>query len=195
MIEETTKKSNVSSCIHNMSAPSRTVVKVKPLGRSRSRELYFVPCGFREVYRLNIETVYSVYFPSIKSWPCASQEAAIRRFLALAHLASGIVDEVNLDYAINLPLTSKEKMRDEALEIVTNFDPLEYGLPSAAVVISINPEAKPVNLSPREALAVSSRISNNLFLASHSPYAFISDRPKPFALIVPDSSESKGNTL
>ena len=193
-MEELSEKSNVSSCLHNMSAPPRTVVKVKPLGRSRSRDLYFVPCGFREVFRLNIEAVYSAHFPPIKSWPCELEEAAIRRFLALAHLASGTVEEVNLEYALGLPCASNEKLRDEALEIVANFDPLELGLPPAAVVISIPPKVTSANLCSRAALAVSSRISNNLFLANHAPYASIPPRPKPFALIVPDSSALKGDT-
>jgi hypothetical protein len=109
-------------------------------------------------------------------------------------LASGVVEEVDLNYALGLPFASNEKLRDEALEIVANIDPLGFGLPSAAVVISIPPTAVSANLCPKAALAVSSRISNNLFLANHSPYAHISHRPKPFALILPDSSKHKGDT-
>ena len=211
MSETTHTGCRLNNLLHNMSAPPRTKVNVRPLKgvceqEGSSDQKSVVPLGFREVYRMNTTHFLNAHMPIC----CERRNGSISlcRVVALSHLAVGKVDTVTPTYFRSIRYRSDEAWIDEVTENAGLLNPFNYGLPSVAIAIDVcsmmmdrdwatsgngpatyvtDPRTAATEETAAKGFAVLSRLSNDLFLAAHSPYSRIGIEPRQFALLVPDA--------
>jgi len=193
MNNEKTHATNSSASINNMSAPPRTKVEVRPLKRSDisncTQLCDSVQPGYREVFRLNIRSFVDQYVPRIQdtlNTPENTSQIKLCRMVALSRLASS--DSKRVEYNFDKPMMeeSPERLIDEYISNVAQIQPLALGLPVFATAIEVDGVVEGDIVSPALGLAVLSRLSNSLFLATHSPYSTVQFEPNVFALLVPE---------
>ena len=190
MSETTHTGCHLYTLLHNMSAPPRTKVNVRPLKgvceqEGSSDQKSVVPLGFREVYRMNTTHFLNAHMPIC----CERRNGNISlcRVVALSHLAVGKVDTVTPTYFRSIRYRSDEAWIDEVTENAGLLNPFNYGLPSVAIAIDLPITASTGEDCAAKGFAVLSRLSNDLFLAAHSPYSLIGIGCREFALLVPDA--------
>jgi hypothetical protein len=187
---------SVSGALHNMSAPPRTRVTVRPLGAvantggepaADSADVVRASTGLVPVVAISVERLIRQWFPDYLDTGRRGPDATwrdlgrlegkaarlgnlrLRCLVVLSRLAVGEMKRPNRPEIFRLADTPVEALEAIYLDNVRRLDPLDHGLPPFGLVQSADGEGIAWETEPARALAVLSRCGGTVYSAGREP--------------------------